>query len=412
MLLNGKPLDQITESDLQGLIDNEYGERKTIEYKREVYKFDDSGKRECARDISSFANTSGGYLILGMDENNGIPINFNGIPTEETDQTISRINNIIRDRIRPSILGLEIESIKIQNNQSIIIIYIPKSFSSPHAVLEGSLTDHKYTFQYRNANGKYALDVDEIRTAFTVSQGLIDRIRDFRRERLSMIIADETPVILDKGAKLVLHLIPLNAFGINSNISINKLQNFEQQNYKFFKPPYSQLPYNGGYLGKYNLDGLLNYGYDSNNNSKYNTYLQIFRNGIIEATTKNFANDHYGDFEVKKVNFIYKDYEQEIIYCLNNYLQLQQLLNIPTPLIIFLSMVGVSSYIMGCGWPSEQFFRHTIDRDNLILPEVMIEDYNFDLYTVMKPIFDTVWNAAGYKRSLNYDEQGNWLGKK
>lgn len=30
----------------------------------------------------------------------------------------------------------------------------------------------------------------------------------------------------------------------------------------------------------------------------------------------------------------------------------------------------------------------------------------------MKYIFDMVWNVVKYERSLNYDEQGNWLGNK
>nr|ADN13150.1 hypothetical protein Cyan7822_1143 [Gloeothece verrucosa PCC 7822] len=32
----------------------------------------------------------------------------------------------------------------------------------------------------------------------------------------------------------------------------------------------------------------------------------------------------------------------------------------------------------------------------------MIEDYDLDLYELMKQTFDIVWNAAGYPGSLNY----------
>lgn len=33
----------------------------------------------------------------------------------------------------------------------------------------------------------------------------------------------------------------------------------------------------------------------------------------------------------------------------------------------------------------------------------MIENFDVNLAEVMKPIFDTVWNAAGYIGSPNYD---------
>ncbi|MEM7557457.1 MAG: hypothetical protein AAF378_25920 [Cyanobacteria bacterium P01_A01_bin.84] len=52
---------------------------------------------------------------------------------------------------------------------------------------------------------------------------------------------------------------------------------------------------------------------------------------------------------------------------------------------------------------------HTIDRNNLLMPEVMVENFNFEPSKVLKPIFDAVWNACGYPGSRNYDDSGNWL---
>lgn len=54
-----------------------------------------------------------------------------------------------------------------------------------------------------------------------------------------------------------------------------------------------------------------------------------------------------------------------------------------------------------------------IDRDILLLPDVIIDDFNSvlgfkEVAKILRPIFDAVWNACGLARSLNYDEQGNW----
>jgi len=54
------------------------------------------------------------------------------------------------------------------------------------------------------------------------------------------------------------------------------------------------------------------------------------------------------------------------------------------------------------------FDQHPIDRDVLIVPDVLIEKYLFDLPRVLRPAFDAVWNACGRVRSLNYDAEGNW----
>jgi predicted HTH transcriptional regulator len=63
-----KPLDHITEADLQALISDAVPEGRTIEYKRALPGNSDGEKKEFLADISSFANTSGGDLIYGMDE--------------------------------------------------------------------------------------------------------------------------------------------------------------------------------------------------------------------------------------------------------------------------------------------------------------------------------------------------------
>jgi len=54
---------------------------------------------------------------------------------------------------------------------------------------------------------------------------------------------------------------------------------------------------------------------------------------------------------------------------------------------------------------------HPIDRDALLVPEVMVESFEFDSAEILKPILDAVWNATGWPRSMNYDESGKWIGQ-
>jgi hypothetical protein len=55
--------------------------------------------------------------------------------------------------------------------------------------------------------------------------------------------------------------------------------------------------------------------------------------------------------------------------------------------------------------------QHLIDRDTLILPEIICENYpsdTNDVARVLRPAFDAVWNASGWRTSLGYDEKGEW----
>jgi predicted HTH transcriptional regulator len=67
MLFN-KPLTEIEESDLQMLVDNTVREGREVEYKQVLTIQEDDQKQEFLNDVSSFANTTGGYLIYGIRE--------------------------------------------------------------------------------------------------------------------------------------------------------------------------------------------------------------------------------------------------------------------------------------------------------------------------------------------------------
>lgn len=52
-------------------------------------------------------------------------------------------------------------------------------------------------------------------------------------------------------------------------------------------------------------------------------------------------------------------------------------------------------------------YNNPIDRGTLIIQENMVERFEDDVNNVMKPIFDSIWNAAGWPGSLFYDSKGN-----
>jgi hypothetical protein len=55
---------------------------------------------------------------------------------------------------------------------------------------------------------------------------------------------------------------------------------------------------------------------------------------------------------------------------------------------------------------------HPIDRDILLVPEEIIQEYENDIGNIgkiMKPIFDTIWNSTGLPGSFNYNNKGEWI---
>ncbi len=42
------------------------------------------------------------------------------------------------------------------------------------------------------------------------------------------------------------------------------------------------------------------------------------------------------------------------------------------------------------------------------LPEVFVENYDVKAADVLKPCFDAIWNACGFRKSFNYNDEEEW----
>ncbi len=387
--LINKELNDISELDLQHLIDEEEIESKTLDYKAQLPGNTDSNKKEFLADVSSFSNAGGGDLILGIKQDNltGKPIGpLEGIPIPNLDNEISRLDNIIRNGLEPNIPEslIKIKEVRLTNSNFVIIIRLSRSWIGPHRI---SFKDW-HRFYSRSTNGKYPLDVQELRYAFLVSETLLENIKRFRQNQLSKIIARETPFPLIYKKITVLHLIPFNAFKPGQSFNLEEIYNLD------FRPLFTT-----GYRQRYNLDGALFY-FQQENDPKTSTYLQVYRNGIIES-----AEDFLGE-EIPDNLFPITLIEENLINKMNLYLKNLKLLKIEPPVFLFLSFIGYKGYRIIEREPL--MMKESIDRDILLLPEVIIENFEEEASQILKYCFDALWNAFGYSKSQNYNDEGEW----
>jgi hypothetical protein len=384
-----KSIGDISEQDLQTLIAQKEVEGKTIEYKQELPRNTDADKKEFLADISSFSNSSGGDLIYGMVEDKGMPKALDGLDIGDFDQVKQRLENLVRDGIEPRIPSLNIQPVPLSNTRTALVIRVPKSWSGPHRVRYQSHDK----FYSRNSAGKYQLDVAELRIAFNLSETITERIRNFRRDRISNIDANETPVSLPDTPKIALHLIPITAFSSMQSYDINKIAS---------EPGKMRPMFSSGWSNRYNLDGFLTYARGA---EQTHSYVQLFRNGIIEAVeTSMIAPTEHGLYIPSGV------YEHELIGSLRQYLSLLETLTVEPPIFLCLTLLGVKGYRMGVSRLSLVSEQHTIDRDIILLPEIPIDSYQIVVEDVLKPCFDSIWNACGFPGSLNYKD-GKWVGR-
>lgn len=383
MALYQKNLDLITIKDINELVTNQVRESKNIDYKRSLPEDSDRSKKEFLADVSSFANASGGDLIYGVVENRGVPSRIVGVKLKDVEGDLLRYEHMIRDGIDPRIYGVQVKALEIKKDRYVVIVRVPHSWSAPHMV--GYQSYGK--FFSRNSYGKHPLDASEIRVAFSLSQQNFDYIRDFRLQRLGALVSGEVPAEMKESSKLVVHITPLSINNPKLHVDISQFQNSPDLPSQLFG---DQVLHQ-----RFNFDGFLMYS-DS-------AYAQVFRTGAVEMVESNFLS-----FKKGKA-FINPEYEGEVLEQIEIMLKFMREHKIEPPFLVMLSMLGVRGAYMGKVSDFHWYDSQPIDRSGLIVPEVLLEDYGLNLKQHMKQAFYAVWNAAGWPRSMNYNEAGEWV---
>jgi hypothetical protein len=392
-----KSVENITEADLVSLIEAGTPELKTLEYKEALPEHSAGAAKEFLADASSFANAAGGHLIYGMRAASGVATELVGLQAEG-DPTISRLENMIRDGTAPRIPGLHSFAVKLANSKIAVVIRIPKSFASPHMVkFQGTSR-----FYSRTSNGKYQLDVQELRAAFLGSETTGERIRDFRFDRLASVRARETSIPLRAGPFAALHIIPINAFGANERHDVIALANSEI--HRTLAPLFCDFVNNS----RINFDGLLVYQHLAHENTAPG-YTQLYRSGVIESTDTTLLKIAAEQQGPRKIIWS-RDFEARLFESLRHFIFVLQALGVEPPLLVTLSMVDVRGYTMSRRGTQRMLSGgRPFDREVLMPQEVLIEDYAVDVPAAMKPVVDEIWNAADFKGSDFYQD-GKWIG--
>jgi|GEM_PF-2783201 len=129
-----KPFDKIGARDLALLKNVEEG--WYIEYKSIA-----KSAKDIAKSISSFANTYGGFVIYGVEENNDnpkLPGGFLGVDLSEIYDWEELIKNAVKDHINPNpffktrIIKGPNKDIGLSEDKAIIVVQIPESYDTPH----------------------------------------------------------------------------------------------------------------------------------------------------------------------------------------------------------------------------------------------------------------------------------------
>ena len=376
---------------INNLIENQVPEGKGFEYKSQLNIQTASERKEFLADVSSFANTDGGYFIVGIQEHEGIPIAAPGIQIDNVDDFKLRLENILNSSVEPKMLGIIIVIIGLEDGNHILCIQISKSWNSPHMVTHQG----HGKFYARNSAGKFPMDVDHLRQAYTFGDQIVEGMKKFRYERILNIYegTDDVPVEMADGGKFVLHLIPPSAI---TNPTYSDISNY-------YSDPHELRVLDSDMTGrrKINLDGLVVYLEEGGRSDLAFGYTQLYRKGIIEIAYK-FWTDRTGTPYIASYVL-----EKSILESLPRYLNVLRTLNIATPVFLFFSLIEAKNLRFAVPHMMSDE-THYSRKDIINIPEIEISSFDLDINVIVKELFDSVWNVYGF-RGTPYYRDGEFI---
>lgn len=126
-------LDDFTEQTIKDIIDNSLEESINIEFKSALaLSKETSVKKEISKDVSAFANSDGGIIFYGINENNHVASSVSFIDGRIF--TKEWLENIIISSIQPKIADMIIYPIRFDMDiaRTVYVVKIPRSTFSPH----------------------------------------------------------------------------------------------------------------------------------------------------------------------------------------------------------------------------------------------------------------------------------------
>lgn len=387
MYILHKRADQLTSDDIKRLVANQVKESKSLDYKKELKLSQDKDKKEFLFDVSSMSNTDGGCLIYGIEEykddknqNTGVPETIIGIIIENFDKLSQQIEDTVKGNTDPSISNIILNHLEV-DEKSILVIGIAKNLGLPVMVT----FNESNKFYRRRNSGKYAVDVYELNQMFMQNQVLKEKAEKFRQERIEKVRSLKVFPTLDVSASYFLQIIPFSFL----NETLLDFTDIQSKQLATTMRPMSS----NGWDHMHNFDGYATFT-KSLDRMKIDGYNQVFRNGIYEVyTARQFEaairngtniNDLYGD------TFISETLEK-----VSSGLTVLKQFHIEPPFLICISIHGIlGGTIRANGRPSRPFMI-----DDILLPPILLPEYETDLYTKLKPVFDILWQAAAYPSS-------------
>ena len=368
-----KPIGDLTGADLARLIENQVGESRSLEFKRDLPEGGAEAVKEFLADVSSFANAQGGDILFGIEEENGIASGLPGLQLDNTDAIKLALENSLRDGIATRLIGVRVQEVPLENGRQVLVIRVPSGMAAPHQVIfRGS-----GKFFNRNSAGKFQMDVHDLRHAFTDAGGLSARFHRLHSEAIERSLGQEMPFALMQDAAAIVSVLPLALFREQRQLPVTR--------------DHAVLPIQaGGYSAIDMIEGVTMHSALEEGSLRVRSFATTFREGRADIA---FIIGGRREIEGQQRRLVFPQrFEDGVAEAANAARAVLGYYGIDGPWIVFVSVTGVRNHYIAkeYGWTSSAAYRDEVLLGSLQLDEITPE--------TLRPIGDNFWLLFGERR--------------
>ncbi len=313
----GKELSKIRKGDLDKLINNEIEEGWYVEYKSNF-----PSNKKVGHSIAAFANSDGGWFIIGVRANdNNIIESVPGFSLINYRRPRDKIRNIVESNISP-IPYFESKLIKLARDKAVLIVWIEKGLETPYVTINGKI------YRRVGAGSDPIAETDRysIQKLFEQSSELKERYERFSRHLFSMSkYQDEQNICF---LEAYFYTKPSQHFFFDNFYSktfFNKLKNtFSAPTTLIAEPMKASFPFNSIYSSFNSY--ILRYLGEPRNSIDLGFTIEVFESGsakmLIPLAQHDINTDHNKLPNTLQDSSIYRKFKRIVFENRGGYLRL------------------------------------------------------------------------------------------
>lgn len=397
-ILDAIPIHELTEDHLNSLQLLRVSEGPRLEYKAELKMSGGSENRELCKDISSLANSQGGYVLFGISELDGLISGIPGIVCNDSVQ--QQFFQIVTTGIDPRIQTLLHTLVPLRNGNGAFIVKIEP---------DGYLHQVKYQdnrFYKRTGTITIAMESADVETFFK-SKGASNR-----KEEIEGIIAAYYDELRSKKYFKGVSGKGLCAMVIVPEVASYKLDlgNLPHDVDLLFRPIYSS-----GWDS--DVTGRSRFTYRRGQNEKEpHAVTEITELGELKAFDSFLLENRYADAMIPSEaggSFPIITYEREFISAIHQYLSSLAQLGVSPPFFVNCALLNIQGYFMNTHPLRFSISSRILEKDDILPPSVRIaSESEFSSHEsvaqILRPTFDFIWREFGFERSFSYTRDDDW----